>query len=103
MHHIHRGGQIIILWIIKHLVLQQQFWLFQAAKSAVVHSKEFKALHLYYTTRANNPLKKMQSLIVVACKILRVIFTILKKGIAYDPNKMTMDIVRNGQTVEQAA
>lgn len=57
-----------------------RYWLFQAAKSAVSHADEFKQLHGYYTTRTNNPLKKMQSLVVIACKILRVIYTILKTG-----------------------
>ena len=28
-----------------------RYWLFQAAKSAVAHSEEFKKLHVYYTTR----------------------------------------------------
>lgn len=69
-------------------------WLFQAAKSAVSHSPEFKELHIYYTTRKENPLKKMQSLIVIACKILRVIYVILTRGIVYDPNKLLSDIVR---------
>ena len=69
-----------------------RYWLFQAAKSAVSHSEEFKTLHVYYTTRADNPLKKMQSLIVIACKILRVIYTVLKKGTKYDPAKMMKDI-----------
>ena len=36
-----------------------RYWLFQAAKSAVAHADEFKELHAYYTTRADNPLKKM--------------------------------------------
>ena len=48
-----------------------RYWLFQAGKSVVAHSEEFKELHAYYTTRAENPLKKMQSLIVIACKLLR--------------------------------
>ena len=69
-----------------------RYWLFQAAKSAVSHGKEFKRLHVYYTTRPDNPLKKMQSLIVIGCKILRVIHTILKKGIRYDPERMLKDI-----------
>ena len=69
-----------------------RYWLFQDAKSAVAHAEEFKELHIYYTTRANNPLKKMQSLIVIACKLLRIIYTILKKGTVYDPKKMLMDI-----------
>lgn len=71
-----------------------RYWLFQAAKSAVAHGEEFKGLHVYYTTRTENPLKKMQSLIVIACKLLRIIYTILKKGVAYDPQKMLKDIKR---------
>lgn len=69
-------------------------WLFQGAKSVVAHAPEFQYIHEYYTTRAKNPLKKMQSLIVIACKLLRIIFTILKKGITYDPQKMLDDIKR---------
>lgn len=69
-----------------------RYWLFQAAKSAVAHAPEFKKLHVYYTTRAVNPLKKMQSLIVIACKILRIIYTILGTGTKYDPEKMLKDI-----------
>lgn len=79
-----------------------RYWLFQAAKSAVAHSEEFKELHVYYTTRKQNPLKKMQSLIVIACKILRVIFTILTKGTTYDPKKLLGDIVRQNQAIPQA-
>ena len=67
------------------------------------HADEFKQLHEYYTTRSNNPLKKMQSLVVIACKILRVIFTILTKGTTYDPKKLLGDIVRPNQAVPQAA
>lgn len=70
-----------------------RYWLFQAAKSAVSHGGEFKILHAYYTTRPQNPLKKMQSLIVIACKILRIVFMILKTGIKYDPERMLRDII----------
>ena len=35
-----------------------RYWLFQAAKSAVAHAEEVKELHVYYTTRPDNPLKK---------------------------------------------
>ena len=69
-----------------------RYWLFQAAKSAVTHAEEFKTLHEYYTTRTDNPLKKMQSLIVIACKLLRIIFTLLRTGQKYDPEKMLKDI-----------
>ena len=80
-----------------------RYWLFQAAKSAVAHSDEFKELHIYYTTRTENPLKKMQSLIVIACKLLRIIYTILTKGIKYDPKKMLSDIRREEKQAITAA
>ena len=71
-----------------------RYWLFLAAKSAVAHSEAFMSLHEYYTSRSDNPLKKMQSLVVISCKILRVIFTILRTGQKYDPDKMLRDIKR---------
>ena len=76
--------------------------MFQAAKSVVAHAAEFKELHTYYTTRPDNPLKKMQSLIVIACKILRVIYAILNKGGTYDPNKLLTDIKRPKQITQAA-
>lgn len=80
-----------------------RYWLFQGAKSVVVHSEEFKSLHEYYTTRPENPLKKMQSLIAIACKLLRIIFTLLRTGEKYDPKKMLKDIKRPDQKAEKAA
>ena len=71
-----------------------RYWLFQGAKSAVAHADEFRQLHEYYTTREDNPLKKMQSLIVIACKLLRVVFTMLRTGTKYDPEKLLRDIKR---------
>ena len=69
-----------------------RYWLFQAAKSAVSHADEFKQLHEYYTIRSNNPLKKIQSLVVIVCKILRAIYAILKTGTTYVPQKLLKDI-----------
>ena len=80
-----------------------RYWLFQAAKSVVAHAEEFKKLHAYYMTRTENPLKKMQSLIVIACKLLRIIYTILKNGTDYDPKKMLLDIRRPEKKEEAAA
>lgn len=36
-----------------------RYWLFQAAMSTVALAEEFKELHVYYTTQADNSLKKM--------------------------------------------
>ena len=80
-----------------------RYWLFQAGKSVVAHSEEFKELHAYYTTRAENPLKKMQSLIVIACKLLRIIYTMRKTGVVYDPKKMLMDIRRREKQIAAVA
>ena len=48
-----------------------RYWLFPVAKSAVVHVDEFKQLYEYFTTWVNNPLKKIQSLIMIVCEMLR--------------------------------
>ncbi len=74
-----------------------RYWLFQGAMSVVSHNEGFRQIHEYYTTRAVNPLKKTQSLTVIACKLLRIIFTILKKGVRFDPAKMMHDIVYPAQ------
>ena len=66
----------------------------EAAISLVGKNTEFKAIHEYYRTRKENPLKKMQSVVAVACKILRVFYTILTKGVDYDPLKLMGDIKR---------
>lgn len=68
--------------------------LYEAAISVIGKNCEFKEIHNYYRTREINPLKKMQSVIAVACKILRVFYTILTKGVDYDGMKLMGDIRR---------
>ena len=68
--------------------------LFHAMMPLVAKNAEFRTLHQHYTSRANNPLKKKQSLILLACKLVRVIYAVLKKQTAYDPEKMMNDIQR---------
>ena len=65
-----------------------------SAISLVGKNAEFKEIHEYYRTRKENPLKKMQSVVAVACKIIRVFYTILTKGVDYDPMKLMSDIRR---------
>ena len=71
-----------------------RYILYEAAISLVGKNVEFKEIHNYYLTRDKNPLKKMQSIIAVACKVIRIFYAILTKGIDYDGNKMLQDIVR---------
>lgn len=43
-------------------------------------------LHKHYTTRRNNPLKKMQSVIALCCKFLRVVWGVITTATPYDPD-----------------
>jgi len=45
-------------------------------------------LYRYLRTRRENPLAGPQALVAVACKLLRVIFTLVKKREVYDPQKV---------------
>ena len=71
-----------------------RYLLFEVAMSLVAKNPEFRELHTYYTTRRLNPLKKMQSLMAVAAKLIRVFYAMLTKGVDYDPKKMVGDIRR---------
>ena len=71
-----------------------RYVLYEAALSLIGRNPEFKAIHEYYRTRRENPLKKMQSVVAVACKIIRIFYVILTKGVDYDPAKMLGDIRR---------
>jgi len=68
--------------------------LFQAVMPLIGKNEEFRSIHEYYTTREKNPLKKKQSAIAVCCKLIRVFYAILTKGVSYDKEKMVGDIVR---------
>ena len=71
-----------------------RYLLFEVAMSLTGKNPEFRALHHYYTTRKINPLKKMQSLMAIAGKVIRVFYAMLTKGVVYDPVKMLGDIKR---------
>jgi transposase len=45
-------------------------------------------LHNYYTTRKERPLKKMQSVIALCCKFLRVVWGMIKNNTPYDPDML---------------
>ncbi|QNO16251.1 IS110 family transposase [Alkalicella caledoniensis] len=68
--------------------------LFQAAISLVSNNEEFRSVHEYYTTRKNNPLKKIQSITAISCKLIRVLYALLTKNKKYDPEKLVSDIKR---------
>ena len=71
-----------------------RYVLYEAAISLIGKNAEFQEIHEYYRTRRENPLKKMQSVVAVACKVIRIFYMILTKGVDYDPKKLLSDIRR---------
>ncbi|MBY0217788.1 IS110 family transposase [Paenibacillus illinoisensis] len=68
--------------------------LFRVMMPLVAKNRAFKALHEYYTKRPDNPLKKMQSLIALCGKLIRILFGVLKKSHRFSEEKMLQDIPR---------
>lgn len=60
--------------------------LFRAMLPMVAKNEAFKALHKYYTTRSQNPLKKKQSIIALCGKLVRVLYTLGTKQKEYNEN-----------------
>jgi len=76
--------------------------LYQMALTTVAVNPEIKQFYGYLKTRKNNPLKKMQALVVISKKILTIIFTLAKKKVHYQPENV-FGIVRKNQMKELLA
>lgn len=74
-----------------------RYHLYQAALVLIAQNDEFREVYDYYLTRDNNPLKKMQALMAVACKLLRILYAMMTKGVKYDPGKLLGDIRRESK------
>ncbi|OME91170.1 IS110 family transposase [Paenibacillus sp. FSL H7-0331] len=68
--------------------------LFRVIMPLVAKNGACRALHEYYTKRPDHPLKKMQSLIALCNKLIRILFGIMKKGHEFSEEKMMQDIPR---------
>ena len=68
--------------------------LFQVMLPMIQSNEEFGEVYQYFRTRENNPLKGKQAIIAAGCKLIRVFYAILKRGVDYDPQKLKADIVR---------
>jgi transposase len=66
--------------------------LFKVVLPLIAQNPAFKALHQYFITRNENPLKKKQSIIALCCKLIRILFAVGKKQIEFDPVRMLNDI-----------
>jgi transposase len=68
--------------------------LFRVMMPLVAKNSALRTLHEYYTKRPVNPLKKMQSLIALCNKLIRILFGILQKGHEFSEEQMIQDIPR---------
>jgi len=66
--------------------------LFRVMIPMVQHNDAFRQLHEYYTTRAVNPLRKKQSLVVLCGKLLKILHAICTKQLAFNANQMIQTI-----------
>lgn len=71
-----------------------RYAIFQAVLPLAGRNPEFRKLHQYYINRETNPLKKMQSIVALCGKLIRIFYAILKTGSDYDADKMINDIKR---------
>lgn len=68
--------------------------LYQVVLPLIRSNKEFRNVYEYYRYRIKNPLMGRQAMIAVGCKLIRVFFAILIKGVMYDSMKLIADIHR---------
>jgi len=68
--------------------------LFMAMITILATNPEFRMLHQKNLTREKNPLTKMQSIIALCGKLIRVFYGLLRTGTDYSAEKMLGDIER---------
>lgn len=69
--------------------------MFRVAIPLVTRNIEFQKIYAKYLTREQNPLKKKQALIAISCKLIRIFYAILSKGLKYDEQKLLNDMNKN--------
>ena len=69
--------------------------LFRVMIPMLASNAEFKAMHQRNLTREKNPLNKMQSIIALCGKLVRIVYALLIKGCEYDAVKLTNDMNRS--------
>lgn len=62
--------------------------LYQMAMTIASKNTQFRALYRYFISRSENPLKPKQALIALGCKLVRVLWTLIKEKRLWDPNRV---------------
>ncbi|MCR4696214.1 MAG: IS110 family transposase [Lachnospiraceae bacterium] len=73
--------------------------LYQVMIPLLASNKEFREVYDYFVSRAKNPLKRRQAMMAVSCKLIRVFYVVLIKGVDYDRIKMMSDIHRESNQI----
>ena len=73
--------------------------LYQVMVPLLARNREFREIYDYYVTRVKNPLKRRQAMVAVSCKLIRVFYAVLTKGMEYDRFKMMSDIQRKSDII----
>ena len=76
--------------------------LFRAILPVVATNEVFNKLHHYNIKEKEKPMKKMQSLIALCCRLIRIVYTLITKEQKFDADKLLSDIHRNN-TLQEAA
>ena len=69
--------------------------LYQISLTMVATNPEMKQLYNYLKTRKENPLKKMQALVVIGKKVLSLIYALAKKKEYYDSSRALGEVRKN--------
>ena len=62
--------------------------IYQVVLPLIRINQEFGSIYDYYRKRIKNPLKGRQAMIAVGCKLIRVFFAIMTKGVVFNGTKM---------------
>jgi transposase len=65
-----------------------RYAVFRTMIAMLATNAEFRQLHKQNLTRDNKPMSKMQSVIALCGKFIRVTYAVLTKGVSYDPGKV---------------
>lgn len=68
--------------------------LFQVVLPLIRSNEDFREVYTCYTTRKDNLLKGMQAMIAVSCKVIRIFYALLTRGMDYNSTRFRADITR---------
>ncbi|WP_078546627.1 IS110 family RNA-guided transposase [Litchfieldia alkalitelluris] len=66
--------------------------LFRVILPLIQHNSAFKSMYKYYTTRRINPLRKKEAMVVLCCKLLKIVHALSKKKIYFSHTSMMNDL-----------